>query len=77
MGVMETIGLVKDRLKLNAEGKPALVVFNNCKELIKEFRKYKWSKAKGKDKPEKIHDHGMDALRYECAFLYRYRKHRQ
>jgi len=77
MGVMETIGLVKDRLKLNAEGKPALVVFNNCKELIKEFRKYKWSKTKGKDKPEKIHDHGMDALRYECAFLYRYRKHRQ
>ena len=75
-GVMETINLVKDRLKLDAEGKPALVVFNTCKELIKEFRKYKWSKTKGKDRPEKAFDHGLDALRYECAFLYRYTKHR-
>ena len=75
-GVMETINLVKDRLKLDPEGKPALVVFNTCKELIKEFRKYKWSKTKGRDKPEKAFDHGLDALRYECAFLYRYTKHR-
>lgn len=76
LGVVETINLVRERLKLNAEGRPALVVFNTCKDLIKEFRKYKWSKTKGKDKPEKIHDHGLDALRYECAFLYRYKKHR-
>ncbi len=75
-GVSETINLVKDRLKLNAEGMPALVVFDNCKELIKEFRKYKWSKTKGKDRPEKMHDHGLDSLRYECAFLYRFTKHK-
>ena len=67
-GVMETINLVKDRLKLDAEGKPALVVFNTCKELIKEFRKYKWSKTKGRDKPEKAFDHGLDALRYSAPF---------
>ena len=76
IGVVETINLVKDRLKLNAEGRPALVVFNTCKELLKEFRKYKWSKGKGKDKPEKQFDHGLDALRYEVAFLYRFRKYR-
>ena len=75
-GVSETINLVKERLMLDAEGKPGLVIFKTCKELLKEFRKYKWSKTKGKDKPEKMHDHGMDALRYEVAFLYRYRKHR-
>lgn len=77
IGVMETINQVKERLKLNAEGKPALYVFANCKELIKEFRKYKWSKTAGKDKPIKQNDHGLDAIRYEIAFLYRYRKHRQ
>jgi len=75
-GVTETINLVKERLKLNAEGVPALMVFQSCKELIKEFRKYKWSKTKGKDRPDKQHDHGLDALRYEIAFLYRFNKHR-
>ena len=75
-GVSETINLVKERLMLDAEGKPGLVVFKTCKELLKEFRKYKWSKTKGKDKPEKMWDHGMDSLRYEIAFLYRYKKHR-
>ena len=77
IGVTETINLVKDRLSLDAEGRPALMVFDNCKELLKEFRKYKWSKTKGKDKPEKQFDHGLDALRYQVAFLYRFRKFRQ
>ena len=77
IGVMETINQVKDRLKLDANGRPALYVFSSCKELIKEFRKYKWSKTKGKDRPEKMHDHGLDALRYEVSFLYRYQKHRK
>ena len=76
MGVIETINLVKDRLQPNAEGCPALVVFKSCTNLIKEFRKYKWSKSKGKDKPEKMWDHGLDALRYEVSFLYRFQKHR-
>ena len=75
-GVAETINLVKERLKIDAEGNPGLVVFQTCKELLKEFRKYKWSKTKGKDVPEKMHDHGLDALRYEIVFLYRYTKHR-
>ena len=76
IGVVETINLVKERLKLDAEGRPALVIFDTCKELLKEFRKYKWSKTKKKDAPEKIHDHGLDALRYEIAFLYRWQKYR-
>ena len=75
-GVMETINMVKDRLKLNAEGKPALIIFDNCRELLKEFRKYKWKKTAGKDQPEKLHDHGLDAIRYEICFLYRYKKFR-
>ena len=76
IGVVETINLVKERLKLDAEGRPALVIFDTCKELLKEFRKYKWSKTKKKDAPEKLYDHGLDALRYETAFLYRWQKYR-
>ena len=76
LGVVETINLVKERLALDAEGRPALVIFSSCKELLKEFRLYKWAKNAGADKPHKQHDHGLDALRYECAFLYRFRKHR-
>lgn len=76
LGVVETINLVKERLALNAEGDPALVIFSSCKQLLKEFRLYKWAKSAGADKPHKQHDHGLDALRYECSFLYRFRKHR-
>jgi hypothetical protein len=76
IGVVETINLVKERLSLNAEGRPALVIFDTCKELLKEFRKYKWSKSQKKDAPEKVHDHGLDALRYEIAFLHRWQRYR-
>ena len=76
IGVVETINLVKERLKLDAEGRPALVIFDTCKELLKEFRKYKWAKTTKKDAPEKMHDHGLDALRYEIAFLHRWQKYR-
>jgi len=76
IGVIETINLVKERLKLSADGKPALIIFDNCKELLKEFRKYKWSKTQKKDQPEKIHDHGLDALRYQIAFLHRWMRHK-
>lgn len=74
IGVAETINLVKDRLSPSADGSPGIKVFSTCRELIKEFRKYKWSKTKGKDKPDKMNDHGLDALRYEIALLYRYTK---
>ena len=75
-GVMETINLVKERLSLDAEGQPALKIFNTCKGLLREFRLYKWAKTAGPDKPEKRNDHGMDALRYQIAFMYRFMKHR-
>lgn len=39
----------------------------NCKALIKEIETYSWdekSSLMGVDKPIKVHDHGVDALRY-------------
>lgn len=63
------IGLVKKRLKVDSiTKKPKLLVFNNCENTIKEFMSYRWKEDKnmeGKpDRPEKVNDHLMDALRY-------------
>jgi len=75
LGVVNTINLVKHRLQLQADDKPRLYIFNRCKELLKEFRLYSWAKNQQKDLPQKKHDHGLDALRYLCAFLYRIQRH--
>jgi len=75
VGVIETINWVKERLALDAEGKPHLIIHNNCRNLLKEFRLYRWSEGAGKDKPIKKNDHALDALRYEVAFLKRYMLH--
>jgi phage terminase large subunit-like protein len=75
IGVTETINWVKERLALDIEGRPHLVVHKNCSNLIKEFRLYRWSDGRGKDKPIKKHDHALDALRYQIAFHKRYLMH--
>ena len=72
VGVVETINTVKERLAPDAEGKPHLIVHSNCKNLLKEFRLYRWSDSAGQDKPIKRYDHALDALRYQCIFLKRY-----
>jgi phage terminase large subunit len=68
--VMAGIQKVKARLKALANGKPRLVVFNNCKHLISEFQHYRWHEAKEgrneKEEPVKEYDHLMDSLRYMC-----------
>jgi len=75
IGVVNTINLVKERLKLQADNKPRLYIFDTCKELIREFRLYSWSKNNQKDQPKKENDHGLDALRYLIAFLYKMSLH--
>lgn len=75
-GVIESINLVKEKLSLNVEGKPSLFVSKKCKNLLQEFRKYRWAKtSNGKDRPKKESDHGMDALRYLVSWLHRYNSH--
>ena len=45
-----------------------LVVHTSCTQLIKEFMTYIWDpkavEEQGRDKPVKLHDHSLDALRY-------------
>ncbi|MGA5467837.1 PBSX family phage terminase large subunit [Streptomyces arboris] len=56
-----------------------LLIHRSCTELIKEIQSYAWdSKAAllGEDKPLKLNDHGVDALRYALQTtesLWRYR----
>jgi PBSX family phage terminase large subunit len=56
---------IRDVASLFATGR--LLVHAGCKELIKEIPGYAWdpdASEKGEDKPLKIADHGVDALRY-------------
>ncbi len=76
LGVSQTINMVKERLALDAEGKPRLYVHRKCRNLLLEFRKYRWAKTTtGKDKPVKRDDHGLDALRYLVCWLARFQMH--
>ena len=76
IGVIETINQVKERLCLDANGKPHLLIHASCKQLIKEFKLYRWNNKATIDKPVKKDDHGLDALRYQISFLRRYNAHR-
>ena len=75
IGVTETINWVKERLALDVEGRPHLYIHKSCKNIIKEFRLYRWADGRGKDKPIKANDHALDALRYAVAFHKRYLMH--
>ena len=71
VGVLESINWVKERLQLDVNGYPRLVVHSNCRNLIKEFRLYSWRRSK-LDKPNKVFDDALDALRYQVITLTRY-----
>ena len=64
------IGLQKvaKRLIIQGDGKPRLIVFDTCKNVIREIEKYAWAANKSgmikKEEPVKADDHAMDALRY-------------
>mgnify|MGYP003146973504 CR=1 FL=1 len=76
LGVINTINIVKSKLQLDADGKAHLFIFNNCVNLLKEFRLYSWKKStSGKDEVKKQNDHLLDALRYLVAFIYRMNRH--
>lgn len=71
--VLESINWVKDYLKPQTKtGKPALYIFNNCKNVIREFQIYSWDEKKfaSEDRrPKKENDHTMDCLRYAIMEL--------
>ncbi|WP_326637303.1 PBSX family phage terminase large subunit [Streptosporangium sp. NBC_01755] len=61
----EVVDGIRDVASLFATGR--LLVHAGCKWLIKEIPGYAWdpdASEKGEDKPIKLNDHGVDALRY-------------
>ena len=52
-----------------------LKICSNCNMLIQEIEGYSWDLSwanRGIDKPKKVNDHSVDALRYCCTGLYSY-----
>lgn len=66
------IQLVKQALsQIAGDGKPRLRIFRTCINLINEFENYVWTEVTDsitddsrREKPKKVNDHAMDALRY-------------
>lgn len=51
-----------------------IAISDQCSNTIKEFGSYIWDQKaseRGEDKPVKLHDHAMDALRYFCYTIIR------
>ena len=71
VGVIQSINMVKEYLHLDVEGKAHLFISPSCKNLINEFRKYRWAKG-DRDYPKKSNDHALDALRYLIIMMERY-----
>lgn len=62
------IKAVKERLKVQHDGRPRLIIHESCVETISEFYDYAWEPIKegknSKEIPIKDRDHAMDPLRY-------------
>ena len=62
------IDLVAQRLNDQIDGKPRLMIFRTCPELIRQLGIYRWTEMKdGKpysEQPLKVDDDGPDVLRY-------------
>jgi phage terminase large subunit len=77
LGVVEGIQYVKRWLMVNDAGYSGMYIHSNCKNLLKEFRTYRWKADQKKDAVVKQNDHCLDALRYICMTLSRQLKHSQ
>ena len=64
---------VKNRLAVQADGKPRLFFFRNLKNTLSEIYDYRWAPAaneiNAREEPIKLNDHAMDALRYMVMAL--------
>ena len=67
---------VAERLVIQPDGFPRLMIFGTCGNTISEFGLYQWEEQKEgraqKEVPRKDHDHAMDCLRYLCMQLDRH-----
>lgn len=62
------INVIHSRLALREDGKPGLVVFNTCRNLIRELPALCYSKSHPEDVDTSAEDHAFDALRYGLSW---------
>ncbi len=62
--ILHGLELVREQLRIRADGKPGLYVSSQCVETIKEFNLYSYPEGADSEEPVKNHDHAMDAMRY-------------
>ena len=55
---------IHERLKLATSGRPKMVIFNTCPNLIRELQSLPSDKSRPEDVDTKAQDHAYDALRY-------------
>lgn len=71
--VLTGINAVKNRLKVQMNGRPRLRIHYRCEHLINEMYEYEWEKSVGglnaREVPKKTNDHAQDALRYMVMSL--------
>lgn len=63
--------MVKNRLVLQGDGQPRLMVARECVNTLAEFESYQWAENRFgmRDQPVKANDHALDALRYAVMGL--------
>ena len=62
--VLTGIQGVRQALEARADGRPGLTIDDSCTHTIIEAESYEWDENAAKEKPIKVNDHAMDALRY-------------
>jgi phage terminase large subunit len=60
--------LIKEQLAVREDGKPGLIIFSTCKELIQDLQDIQADERNPNDCAKEPHDitHTVDALRYYC-----------
>lgn len=67
--IVEGVGSVQDRLRLDAAGRTHLVIHDCCVNTIREFGAYRYPEGNKKDIPIDADNHAMDVVRYVCHQL--------
>lgn len=62
--VLSGIQKVAERMVVQADGRPRIIVSRTCDNLIRELGHYRWKPGGKKEEPIKEDDHACDALRY-------------
>ena len=57
---------IHERLKFNEKGRPRMIIFKTCPNLIRELQAIPIDPNRPEDVDTKASDHAYDALRYGC-----------